>query len=226
MKLNQLLKLGGIVLLLSTLLGCGRLWSGGKISLPGREDLFRMTIEQQLHQKYGDAFTVEQIEFEKANMAFHKGTCKAMVSSDRYEGTFTARVDNDMENLTDDYPRLYWNDTIEARVRKALDQVEDLQETEWKVVYVLSEQVWKEEDALDEYLAQGDTYLDLTVTLPADLEQAADTVHQLRDALQEEQLQYAIACSCRGGTVILTEKKGQQPLTDEQVYGKLERSLS
>ena len=54
MKLNQLLKLGGIVLLLSTLLGCGRLWSGGKISLPGREDLFRMTIEQQLHQKYGD----------------------------------------------------------------------------------------------------------------------------------------------------------------------------
>lgn len=226
MKLNQLLKLGGIVLLLSTLLGCGRLWSGGKISLPGREDLFRMTIEQQLHQKYGDAFTVEQIEFEKANMAFHKGTCKATVRSDRYEGTFTARVDNDMENLTDNYPRLYWNDTIEARVRKALDQVEDLPETEWKVVYVLSEQVWQEEDALDEYLAQGDTYLDLTVTLPADLEQAAEMIHQLRDALQEEQLQYAIACSCGGGTVILTEKKGRQPLTDEQVYGKLERSLS
>lgn len=226
MKRNNLLKLGVILVLFSTLMGCLRLdRSGNAAPLPSREEKIQAAMEQLLEEKYGESFTVEQPERQKANMAFVEDTFTASVRSGNYPGTFTARVDAEGKNLTDDYPRLFWDTEIEQRARQTLDSVEGLTETEWKIVYVLSGQTWKADDDLESYLQEGETYLDLTVTLPPDLEQAAAAVEDLRGALQQNHLQYAAACRFGDATVIFSEKTGQPQLTDEQIYQKLERSL-
>lgn len=227
MKRNNLLKLGGILLLFSTLLGCLRAdRSGNTVPLSGREEKIRASMVQLLEEKYGESFTVEQAERENANMAFSGDTFTAAVRSGDYPGTFTARVDAEGKNLTDDYPRLFWNADIEQRVRQALDGVAGLTGTEWKIVYVLSAQTWKPDDDLETYLQEGETYLDLTVTLPSDPEQAAGVLADLRAALQQYHLQYAVACRFGDATVIFSEKAGQPRLTDDKVWRKLERSLS
>lgn len=226
MKRNNLLKLGGILLLFSTLLGCLRVdRSGNAVPLPDREERIQVAMERLLEEKYGETFTVERPERQKANMAFAKDTFTASVRSGSYPGTFTACVDAEGENLTDNYPCLFWNTDIEQRTRQALDSVEGLTETEWKIVYLLSAQTWKADDDLETYLQEGETYLDLAVTLPSDLERAAGAMEGLRAALQQNHLQYAVACRFGDATVIFSEKAGQSRLTDEQICQKLERSL-
>lgn len=222
MKYNVCVKLGSVILAASMLYGCSQML---RTDLPDKEDRIQASIEQQLQEKYGDTFTVEQVESEGASMAFQKATYKATVRSDRYPGEFSARLDRDMENLKDDYPRLYWNDAIESRVQSALDRVTGLSDTDWKVVYVLSDQTWTESDDLDEYLSEGDTYLDMNVTVPANLDEAVTVVDVLLDSLREEQLQYSVACSCGDSVVVLSEKSGRDPLTDERVYEKLAKGL-
>lgn len=227
MGLKKLLLLGGIVVLFSTLLGCFATGHDRKEPAPsGREKAARAALVQQLEEKYGDTVTIVSLERQDAAMAFAKDSFAASVRSERYAATFNARVDADGNNLTDDYPRLYWDEDIRERVRQALTGVEGLTDIEWKLVYPLSEQTWNPDDGLDAYLDGGKTYLDLTVTLPADLDRAAETLNALRAALQKEHLQYAVACSCGGATVVFAEKKDQPRLTEEQIYRKLERSLS
>lgn len=227
MCLKKLIILGGIVVLFSTLLGCKSVeHNGKKADRLSREDKVKASVVQLLEEKYTDTFSVETLERENANMAFSQDTFKASVRSENYSGSFTARVNADGTNLIDDYPRLYWNEAIESRVQKILDSVEGLMETEWKIIYVLSAQTWKDHDNLDDYLEEGDTYLDLTLTLPSDLDKATETLNALRVALQEGHVQYAVACNCGGKIVIFSEKKDQPRLTNDEIRQKLERSLT
>lgn len=221
------LMLGGIVLLLSTLLGCFGISNGGATrSLPSKEEQIKASMLHLLEEKYGETFMIEQIDRQDANMAFSKDTFTASVHSESFSETFTARVDADGKDLVDNYPSLYWNDAIESRVQQVLDGAEGLTDIRWNVIYVLSAQTWKQEDDLNAYLAQGETYLDLTLTLPNDLNEASDNLGALCDALQKAHLQYAVACNCAGKTVIFSQKKDQPQLTREQIDQKLERSLS
>ena len=108
MKRNNLLKLGGILVLFSTLMGCLRVdRSGNAAPLPSREEKIQAAMGQLLEEKYGESFTVEQPERQKANMAFVGDTFTALVRSGNYPGTFTARVDAEGKILSQIVPGEY-----------------------------------------------------------------------------------------------------------------------
>lgn len=215
-------------MLLSTLWGC---WCAGKngSASPGTdpETALRTAMEAQLEEKYGETFTVETLRREDANMAFSQDTYRATVHSAAYGADFNARVNADGSHLVDDYPRLFWKQEMENRVQQALDQLPAVVPVEWKAVYVLSAACWQPSDGIDTYLTESDSYIDLTLTLPNDgTEQTARLLNKLRDALQQQKLQYAVAVRWKGKTLVFAEKRDQPRLTDEAIRQKLERSLA
>lgn len=210
---------GGVLLLISLLFGCsGKKRAEETLPAMPQEALAR----QMLEKKYGEPFSVDSVEKTPANRAFGPAVYTAAAHSEALAGTFTARWEEGSSAVADDYARLFWENSIQDRVRSALRPYAET--AQWTVVYELSRQTWRSTDELDRYLKESETYVDLELTVSGDAAQAAGTVNAVRHALLEAQLQYAMSCSWNGASVVLSEKNGLAPLTDEDVRQKLERS--
>ena len=170
-----------------------------------------------LNEKYGDTFVVQSIERQTAEVAFAKAHYLAQVSSDVYPGQFRARVDTDFNEVADDYPRLYWNDKIKSRAEQAAQVIPEDYDVQWEILYQLSGQTWKNTDSIDDYLEQGNAYIDFMIETNAD--DAAKTALALRSALKDEKLKYETLWRLGERTVVFGEMQGQT-LTDEQIREK------
>ena len=78
-------------------------------------------------------------------------------------------------------------------------------------------------DSIDDYLEQGNAYIDFTIETNAD--DAAKTALALRSALRDEKLKYETIWHLGKTTVVFGEMPGDT-LTDEQIRAKFERAAS
>lgn len=221
MRLLKVFALGCAALILSALTGCFR---GKKAdnNRPANTEEQKARIEQLLNEKYGDTFVVQSMERQTAQMAFTKAHYLAQVSSDAYPGQFRARVDTDFNEVADDYPRLYWNEEIEQKVGRVEQVFPQNYDVQWEIVYWVTGETWKSTDSIDDYLEQGNAYIDFTIETNAD--DAAKTALALRSALKDEKLKYETIWHLDGKTVAFGEMAGQT-LTEQEICKKFERNV-
>lgn len=220
MRLLKVFALGCAALILSALTGCFR---GKKAdnNRPANTEEQKARIEQLLNEKYGDTFVVQSMERQTAQMAFTKAHYLAQVSSDAYPGQFRARVDTDFNEVADDYPRLYWNEEIEQKVGRVEQVFPQNYDVQWEIVYWVTDETWKSTDSIDDYLEQGNAYIDFTIETNVD--DVTDIALALHNALQAERLKYETAWHLGKTTVVFGEMPGDT-LTDEQIRAKFERA--
>lgn len=221
MRLLKVFAFGCAALILSALTGCFR---GEKAdnNRPANTEEQKARIEQLLNEKYGDTFVVQSMERQTAQMAFTKAHYLAQVSSDAYPGQFRARVDTDFNEVADDYPRLYWNEEIEQKVGRVEQVFPQNYDVQWEIVYWVTGETWKSTDSIDDYLEQGNAYIDFTIETNAD--DAAKTALALRSALKDEKLKYETIWHMDGKTVTFGEMAGQT-LTEQEICEKFERNV-
>lgn len=181
---------------------------------PANTEEQKARIEQLLNEKYGDTFVVQSMERQAGQMAFTKAHYLAQVSSDAYPGQFRARVDTDFNEVADDYPRLYWNEEIEQKVGRVEQVFPQNYDVQWEIVYWVTGETWKSTDSIDDYLEQGNAYIDFTIETNAD--DVAKTAIELHSALRDEKLKYETIWHLGKTTVVFGEMHGQT-LTDEQI---------
>lgn len=181
---------------------------------PANTEEQKARIEQLLNEKYGDTFVVQSMERQAGQMAFTKAHYLAQVSSDAYPGQFRARVDTDFNEVADDYPRLYWNEEIEQKVERVEQVFPQNYDVQWEIVYWVTGETWKSTDSIDDYLEQGNAYIDFTIETNAD--DVAKTAIELHSALRDEKLKYETIWHLGKTTVVFGEMQGQT-LTDEQI---------
>ena len=181
---------------------------------PANTEEQKARIEQLLNEKYGDTFVVQSMERQAGQMAFTKAHYLAQVSSDAYPGQFRARVDTDFNEVADDYPRLYWNEEIEQKVGRVEQVFPQNYDVQWEIVYWVTGETWKSTDSIDDYLEQGNAYIDFTIETNAD--DVAKTAIELHSALRDEKLKYETIWHLGKTTVVFGEMQGQT-LTDEQI---------
>lgn len=189
---------------------------------PANTEEQKARIEQLLNEKYGDTFVVQSMERQAGQMAFTKAHYLAQVSSDAYPGQFRARVDTDFNEVADDYPRLYWNEEIEQKVGRVEQVFPQNYDVQWEIVYWVTGETWKSTDSIDDYLEQGNAYIDFTIETNAD--DVAKTALALRSALKDEKLKYETIWHLDGKTVAFGEMAGQT-LTEQEICKKFERNV-
>ena len=127
-----------------------------------------------------------------------------------------------MTEVADDYPRLYWNEEIEQKVGRVEQVFPQNYDVQWEIVYWVTGETWKSTDSIDDYLKQGNAYIDFTIETNAD--DAAKTALALRSALKDEKLKYETIWNLDGKTVTFGEMAGQT-LTEQEICKKFERNV-
>mgnify|MGYP007124389221 CR=1 FL=1 len=219
MRLLKVFALGGAALILSALTGCFHRGSTENSRPTNTEDQ-KARIEQLLNEKYGDHFTVLTVEKRKPGAALTKTRYQAQATSSAYTGQFNVDVDEDFGAVADDYPRLYWNEEIEQKVGRVEQVFPQNYDVQWEIVYWVTDETWKSTDSIDDYLEQGNAYIDFTIETNVD--DVTDIALALHNALQAERLKYETAWHLGKTTVVFGEMPGDT-LTDEQIRAKFER---
>lgn len=222
MKLLKVFALGGAALILSALTGCFHR-AGSNNRLPSNTEEQKARIGQLLNEKYGDTFTVHTVEAERVQQAFDGMYYRATASSDRYDGTFTVRVDKN-ETLVDDYPRLYFGEILTSRVVDAIAVVPASYETQWEIMYPLSVNTWRKSDSVDDYIAQERVYVDITLQMEDKAtDEVISTALALNQALQDKNVPFTAIWESGKAPIAFSNKKDMPTLTEQDIKDKFER---
>lgn len=193
----------GSVLMLFSLLGCA---GKGKTA-----DKIEECLKQTLYEKYGIEAEVKEIEKITSQTPFGNYGYYATMYSEDETGVFHATIGEDGEGMTDDYPRVLYEDRIHQTVDAVLSSAVCLKEHSYKIVFCESTRTWKEPEEYEDYLKNAETYVAVRLEVDAEsLEEVLEESYHIALELKEQQLQFRIDVLFEGQTIYLKNTKRRE----------------
>ena len=175
----------GVIVEMAIFTGC--MWQGKSISMEESAKLF----ERELGEKYGDNFEVLGIDEGDDGQNFAHRYYNALISPyyDQ-DKIFEGKMDDNGRNLTDNYGKILFGDSVEQVVDDILESVDGIEISNMEIEYLLIEKIY---DDVSDYISDGNVIVRFGADIEAkSLKKAAQKAYKLVDSLQKNNLCYSI----------------------------------
>lgn len=200
----------GSVLMLFSLLGC----AGKSKSSDEIEECLRLS----LYEKYSIEAEVKEITKIASQTPFSNYSYYATLTLEDGAKIFHATISEDGKNMTDDYPRVLYEDRISKAVDEVLSSATCLKAYSYKIVFCESSHTWKEPEEYEDYLKNAETYVAVKIEVEEEsFEEVLEESYQIALELKEQQLQFRIDVLFEGQTIYLKNDKNKELLTYKEL---------
>ena len=187
----KIVVLGGSLMLLSFLAGCGLL-KGRKSH---QQISYEEALEIKLSQKYNRKFKVDEVTQEDRMTWMDEIRYGGEVEDCESGKTYDAMITQDKNAIYDNYPKIIYQDAIEQRVDEICGRHVKIEIQKKEFLYTMSGETWESMNLMNDYIEKGFFEISMNISVSGkNAEDVAQTIYEFFDELNKYQFQYIIGC--------------------------------